>query len=157
MAYWRRDSFVIRDHERIKDGATNLKVGGQCLLSLPRTVALNIKLNATVLTRPEVILPITSVHAHIPSPFFSGIPSTNSILFDVCCSLHLVHVFDFTLHAFIILIDCSLHSRLYITFVSVHIIRVCTYLPFPVILFCFLRLLSFIANKVLSIYKVIKL
>jgi len=58
-------------------------------------------------------------------------------------AVNLVHVFDFTL-------QCIYYFVLLLTaFLSVHISP-----PLPVILFRFLRLLSFIANKVLSILSI---
>jgi len=56
-----------------------------------------------------------------------------------------VHVFVFTLH--------SIKSIYYFDLLLTALLSVqCTYLPFPVILFFFLRLSRFIANNVLSIY-----
>jgi len=57
-----------------------------------------------------------------------------SVLFDVCFLFSSCFWFDSTIHL-----------------QSWFTILVCTYLPFPVIVFCFLRLSSYIANKVLSI------
>jgi len=76
----------------------------------------------------------------ISSPHRTSAEYVHPTQFHSMYAVHLVHVYDLTL---------LLHLLFCFT---AHCFLVCTYLPLPVILFCFLGLSSLIANKVLSIY-----